>query len=709
MDVTCDRCATRYEFDEALVSSKGTTVKCTNCGHQFKVHRAQGALQLDGWTIRTTDGKELYFGAMRKLQAAISNGAITRDDILIPRDGGEPRRLSRIEELQSFFHEEPDDEHTIRRPITGKTSPGHRTASYPPGRLAPSNPSMLETKVRGGGTPAPKRLMDRDGGVMPSRTGNTLRPPASMNTPNVAPQDPATLPRAAHHTPGGLDALDGLDDEIPPTPRRDPPPKPRRSSKPQPPVSSDVMAVESNEALIGSRPSPVIEGLDDLPDDMKSTVADDETIGDAEGIDAPPSDGARMAVPPARARDESEFPVDMPDMPEMPISSARDDAISIGPMTPSPSAARPSILRRSAAYTDPRFSTLGQHGKRPGLARWVVGIIAVGMLAVGGLALVDRYAPAGESGPANAKEDSRVDKFLEEGDRRLNDGDIEGAKAEFIKASGITDGDPRISRGLAKIEVITADMLWLHTHLLEKDSPHRKSLESQLAGAVKRARNASDLAANQAPEDPLSVGLQIDVLRLEGKRDEARQLVSKLDGVGPDGGRSLALLDLLEDKPNYGSVIDRLRSAARAERKLARAQALLVYALARAERKGDASKELDALKAQNASHPMLAPLQAFVDGTEAAPAASASATAKVAAKPPPTSAGVPQPAYDPPDEDEPFANELPDPTEYGQPEEPPPVQPPDPEPSDPGGETPPPPPEPAPAPAPTIDTTDLPM
>ena len=91
---------------------------------------------------------------------------------------------------------------------------------------------------------------------------------------------------------------------------------------------------------------------------------------------------------------------------------------SNAPLTPSPSAARPSILRRSAPYTDPRFSTVDGRGKRPGLLRFVVGIVAVGVLAIGGYTLVNRYAPPTESKPQVAAEDGRVDKFLQEGNKR---------------------------------------------------------------------------------------------------------------------------------------------------------------------------------------------------------------------------------------------------------------------------------------------------
>lgn len=39
MYVQCERCQAEYEFDDALVSERGTTVKCTSCGHQFKIRR----------------------------------------------------------------------------------------------------------------------------------------------------------------------------------------------------------------------------------------------------------------------------------------------------------------------------------------------------------------------------------------------------------------------------------------------------------------------------------------------------------------------------------------------------------------------------------------------------------------------------------------------------------------------------------------------
>ncbi len=102
MDVTCERCSTAYEFDDALVSERGTTVKCTNCGHQFKVKRAQNAGAPERWQVRTIDGRELEFKALRELQTAIAQTQISREDVLL-RGGSRPRRLGSIAELEPFF------------------------------------------------------------------------------------------------------------------------------------------------------------------------------------------------------------------------------------------------------------------------------------------------------------------------------------------------------------------------------------------------------------------------------------------------------------------------------------------------------------------------------------------------------------------------------------------------------------------------------
>ena len=214
-------------------------------------------------------------------------------------------------------------------------------------------------------------------------------------------------------------------------------------------------------------------------------------------------------------------------------------------------------------------------------------------------------------------------------------------------------------------------------------------------------------------DDPLTVSLRIDVLRLEGKSAEARKLAPKVDGAGPDADRARALLDLLEAKPSYSSVIDRLRSAARSERKLGRAQALLVYALLKADKKDDAKKELDALKALNGGHKAVAALSARLaseskdDAGEKGEKGKGKGKGKGKEKPKPT-ASRPEPTPTPPrplpgsghfefDEEPDHPAPVPDPAPEPTPEPTP----------DPAPAAPDPAPAPAPGPAP-IDTTDLP-
>ncbi len=105
MDVTCERCGTEYEFDETLVSDRGTTVKCTNCGHLFKVFRPgsePSAADTKTWTLETRDGGTQQISSLKELQRLITAGEVTSED-RISRSGEGWKRLGDIAELQTFF------------------------------------------------------------------------------------------------------------------------------------------------------------------------------------------------------------------------------------------------------------------------------------------------------------------------------------------------------------------------------------------------------------------------------------------------------------------------------------------------------------------------------------------------------------------------------------------------------------------------------
>lgn len=112
MDVTCNRCGTVYEFEEGLISTTGTTVKCTQCGHLFKVHRpspippAGGlsdiAIETSRWRVRRVDGSTHTLDSLAELSSLIGAGQFGADDE-ISRTGHVWKRLGEIAELSSLF------------------------------------------------------------------------------------------------------------------------------------------------------------------------------------------------------------------------------------------------------------------------------------------------------------------------------------------------------------------------------------------------------------------------------------------------------------------------------------------------------------------------------------------------------------------------------------------------------------------------------
>lgn len=101
MDVQCPRCQTSYEFDDALVTRRGTSVRCTTCAHEFVVRGGRGD-DHEAWSVRTRDGLQMEFGSLRDLKRAITQGRVHEDDVL--RRGGTPeRRVDEIPELRAFL------------------------------------------------------------------------------------------------------------------------------------------------------------------------------------------------------------------------------------------------------------------------------------------------------------------------------------------------------------------------------------------------------------------------------------------------------------------------------------------------------------------------------------------------------------------------------------------------------------------------------
>ena len=105
MDVTCSHCQSVYEFDDTLVSPKGVVVRCTHCGHLFKIFppgASPSAPEESGWMLRREDGTVFAIDRFSTLQKWIGQGKVTRRDEL-SRTGESWKRIGDIVELSPFF------------------------------------------------------------------------------------------------------------------------------------------------------------------------------------------------------------------------------------------------------------------------------------------------------------------------------------------------------------------------------------------------------------------------------------------------------------------------------------------------------------------------------------------------------------------------------------------------------------------------------
>lgn len=606
MDVTCERCSTAYEFDDALVSERGTTVKCTNCGHQFKVKRQQSTGAPERWLVRTLDGRELDFKALRELQTAIAQTQISREDVLV-RGGSRPRRLGSIAELEPFF-------------VGAGPHPSHGTT------MGLGDPQHRQR------TPTPRGL-GVAGLAGPQRTEGSVAIPL----------------------PTGPREMDGQDDEtaimngsFAPATTRKPPPAVRRPPPPSPPAPSEreaypgvivspLGAPQIPDGNTAPRRSPEFQRT--LPVPLDDALPPPARAPRVEILSASSLDAAmqlRVQNMPAPSRPALDDVNVLPPLPDPPKSSPQATSSQRGgnspSVTPMPSAGRMSYAPEDT-YGQPRFSSLPSSPRRTGAARWIVGFVVAGMLALAFATVGRKFLPGAT--PAGAAADARIITLLQEGEKSLLEGDLEGAQEQFAKASVLSERDVRVAADLAHLAAVRGDIAWLRVRLLPDADPDHATAKRELDQAVSRAVKAAADAAALAPNDPAVLRARIDALRLTGDIVGARKLVASIEAPSkqPDNALALAALDLAEDKPDWPTVLGRLRAALNGDQNLGRARTMLVYALVRSGDVTAAKAELERIVALPRPHPLVRPMRAFVNRESGAvPEASGSAAA---GKPPP--------------------------------------------------------------------------
>jgi predicted Zn finger-like uncharacterized protein len=234
MDVRCERCGTEYEFEDTRVTEEGVTVKCSTCGHLFKIRKKSFVLtepvtlgKKEGeesgdrnWMVRKSDGTVLSFKELTTLQKWIVERKVSRDDE-ISKSGETWKRLGGIAELASFFQ-------VVDAATTG---------SMPAPAATPQDTLPMPAAAPPTAPPA----------ATPAHTTQPLpaaappsQPPAQQAP--VQPQEPAVTPQAAAEqreaAPYGVPQSPV---PVPPAPAQDPshPVMPAQAPVPQAPSEPD--------------------------------------------------------------------------------------------------------------------------------------------------------------------------------------------------------------------------------------------------------------------------------------------------------------------------------------------------------------------------------------------------------------------------------------------------------------------------------------
>lgn len=568
MDVRCEQCQTEYEFDDALVSGRGTTVKCTNCGHKFKIRRRDGDFSEDFWNVHTADNKTLVFTSLRELQRAIQGRVVHRTDMM-SKGGHPPKPIGQIPELAPFFV--PRTTRDFGEAMTpSQPPPLPATSQAPPPPLPPPSSSKRDRSSTQPGFPpasstlgALKKTLVGPGDDLAAIARSVIEQSQSRPPP-VRPSRPA-----AH--------------SLPPAQSR-PPPLPSSSPSQTPPMTRSR-----------TEPPP--------PTDR-----------------APPNTermARRRSIPPPLP----ETPSHRPQKDTQPIHAPFEVSSPLPPPTP--------VVLRTMGY-DPdeavrdAMPTLSDAppsmGKRRSVGGFVVAVVV--LLGVGMIGAVWARDHLGVTLGINKPvvqtpvRDPRVTELLAVGDKALLDGNLDLSQQNFLKASALAEKDPQVLLALSRLAAVRADEPWLRMRLLPSDATDERRLAKERLGELAQgARKAADDAVLAAPDDLAAVRAKVDGLRISGDREGARALVGRIQPTAstPETAYVLAALDLAEPEPLWSTVVERLRLAATGESGTGRARAALIYALVQSGDTAGAKVELDRLAAMPRPHPLLGLLRSIVD------------------------------------------------------------------------------------------------
>lgn len=491
MDVRCEQCGTEYELEDHRVTEAGVAVKCTDCGHLFKVRRkaASGAqpapkppraaseggdLTAGGaWMVRDAQGEVHKFEALTTLQQWIVERKVDRESEL-SRTGGAWRRLGDIAELGAFFR--VVDEADAAALAASERGARARSQGDARGVPAVAAPAELTLKAESVGA------TERSAAVPPPRPGAAAPRPSGQAAPPSPPAAAMATERSAAVPP-----------PRPPARPSTPPPTPPSV----PPTGEPVRLGGTPKLATGdgaSGPTGGLKGAPVLEPSWASSTA-------------------------ARERNRSTLNGGVPGEsgPSLGLGRERDATARVGTGT------GPDDL---------------DDAPRPSRLPWL--LLGLGALLLGGAAavyflFVAGKAPTptvgGETPTANPTAPGPEVRPLDPGDSgplaqlgaTLDDGsgDALDALGKMLEAARVADParDAQVAAALARVEAARAQDALDQAKLVEPDDARAAAqLRAEAKRRVERAKTFAAQAQAKAPTSPDVALARAEVRRLEGAK-----------------------------------------------------------------------------------------------------------------------------------------------------------------------------------------------
>jgi predicted Zn finger-like uncharacterized protein len=523
MNISCDRCGTRFRLPDDKIPGAGAKTACPRCGNSLTVRApspppppADGGGTGQRYFVRLRDGRPLGSFADRQIRSMLEQRSLDGDEEVSP-DGVTWFRLRSVPELQGAVPAAAPDEPVD--PLAG---------------LDDDEPALMKPKSAPPPVPAPPR-----GGTRPGFDDDLL-------APKVAP--------LAHGAPGGSVDIDiGLDLPAPkaaPAGRPTTPVAPPVLKPPPPPAAAPTRDLELDLEDPGGSDLPSIDQPLGTPSRGSSTLDLDLELPAASLGAGGSTERVELESVELHPKGVAAEPVEI---------SSHAPAVSLGSVDIE-AAAKGSSARGRTRAPDPEEMAAG----RP-IAKWLlaglgaallVGGIAVGFVTehgffgyylVTGVPAWDRSGASelGRRGQREISDDTpesyrrAVDLFSQAIDRTPSYMDARALRAQALFAHAYRHGaDP------GGIERARADLAALvdaqGTAVLERDKA--RALEMLAAGRDGEALETLRPVAERAPNDALAQ-LYLGWALISARRPaEAEEVLTKAVALNPaSDGASMAL------------------------------------------------------------------------------------------------------------------------------------------------------------------------